>query len=294
MIKLSWLADKFASYYWPLVMLRIRQATDPSRDPVIMRFIRERLERMKLSSNLTKQQFCSSYPEAYAGLVKACCQRGGCFDEVIPRFHTVRHRQTSPILYKYDLRHGRLILSPGVFKFLHEYRRVLHPLAIGAWVRFTEQFSFAPHLYDKIKGVRPQRRHKRYRVSLTATQRSQCFYCRDDLKGSFHIDHVIPWSFVYEDKYWNLVLACGSCNAQKLDRVPKDHYLKTLIRRNSDLIESIATAKETGLRRESLRDLREFETRDLRKHIRLIAANCREEGFGTWSGPTIYHAASDA
>jgi len=36
------IARRFLKYYWPLTLrFRVRQATDPTRDPVIMRFIRE-------------------------------------------------------------------------------------------------------------------------------------------------------------------------------------------------------------------------------------------------------------
>jgi hypothetical protein len=44
------LAEKFLNYYWPLTILfRIRQATDPTRDPVVMKFIRREAEGLKLS-----------------------------------------------------------------------------------------------------------------------------------------------------------------------------------------------------------------------------------------------------
>lgn len=43
-INFEWLAERFIGYYWPLtVEFRVRQATDASRDPVVMRFIREEL-----------------------------------------------------------------------------------------------------------------------------------------------------------------------------------------------------------------------------------------------------------
>lgn len=44
-IDFEWLAERFIDYYWPLtVKFRVRQATDASRDPVIMRSIREVLK----------------------------------------------------------------------------------------------------------------------------------------------------------------------------------------------------------------------------------------------------------
>ena len=31
-------------------------------------------------------------------------------------------------------------------------------------------------------------------------------------KKKYDIDHFIPWSFVKDDKIWNLVLSCAECN----------------------------------------------------------------------------------
>jgi hypothetical protein len=43
-------------------------------------------------------------------------------------------------------------LRTGVAEFLRDYSRTLQLLAIGGWVRFTEQFTAAPRLYEKIVG----------------------------------------------------------------------------------------------------------------------------------------------
>ena len=46
----EWLADKFIEFYWPLtVRFKIRQATVPNKDPVVMGFIREEKDALGLS-----------------------------------------------------------------------------------------------------------------------------------------------------------------------------------------------------------------------------------------------------
>jgi hypothetical protein len=91
-----WLAQKFVEYYWPLTLtFRVRQATDPTRDPVIMRFIRQEAIGLSLSPNCQVREYRRKHPERYETLLKSCCDVGGCFDEVIPRFHNVHRGRVS-------------------------------------------------------------------------------------------------------------------------------------------------------------------------------------------------------
>jgi 5-methylcytosine-specific restriction endonuclease McrA len=50
--------------------------------------------------------------------------------------------------------------------------------------------------------------------------------------SSPEVDHVLPWSFVLEDKTWNLVLACRKCNNAKRDRLTDVGALELLCSRN--------------------------------------------------------------
>ena len=45
----------------------------------------------------------------------------------------------------------------------------------------------------------------------------KCVYCN---KNNFNsIDHVIPWSMVKSDKFWNMLPICKSCNSSKSNRI---------------------------------------------------------------------------
>lgn len=50
-----------------------------------------------------------------------------------------------------------------------------------------------------------------------------------------HVNHFIPWSFIKEDKLWNFVLACPSCNIRKSNKIPGMEYVKLIQNRNDDL-----------------------------------------------------------
>jgi len=275
-----WLAERFVEYYWALTLtFRVRQATDPSRDPVIMRFIRQESAELGLLPNCPVREFRKKHPMNYAALLKSCCDVGGCFDEVIPRFHNVHRGHVRALLY--DSGEDGLRLKMGVADFLKDYSRTLQLLAIGGWVRFTEQFTTAPRLYEKIAGLPPERKQYRYRRFLSQCQ-EQCFYCAaDDLP--LDVEHVIPWSFVLEDRIWNLLLACQKCNGTKGDRVPHELYLPKLRERNVGLLKLLASGSLAASDlRDVRRDLQEFASRDLDVHIRMLVDACREDGFGVW------------
>jgi len=269
------------NYYWPLTILfRIRQATDPTRDPVVMKFIRREAEELKLSPNYSLEKYRQAFPMRYSDLVNRCCQNGGCFDEVIPRFHVVHRQVIQPAIYSYSK--NELFLEPDTVSFLRDYGSVIESLAIGSWVRFTEQYTNAPRLYEKIRGAKPERRHVRYRGFLLKLQDDHCFYCQAKAGEMGAVDHVIPWCYVLEDRVWNLVLACKKCNSTKSNQTPADRYIDELINRNKTLLAEIIDGKIAEAGQVAVRDLREFVTKDIDEHIRTLVANCRADGFGMW------------
>ena len=54
------------------------------------------------------------------------------------------------------------------------------------------------------------------------------------------IDHVIPWSYLFEDNLWNLVYVHKSCNSSKSNAIPKDVEIRNLERRNNKLLEILS------------------------------------------------------
>lgn len=102
-----------------------------------------------------------------------------------------------------------------------------------------------------------------------------CFYCEDPLpkesKKLVHVDHVIPWSYIYEDELWNLVLACEKCNRKKYNSLPSDNFLKKLIDRNLKFTNINNIFKKSILKL----DLIENHEKVIKKHYQ----NCRDYGF---------------
>lgn len=284
LISFEWLAERFLAYYWPLtVQFRVRQSTDAAKDPVIMKFIRREVAELQMPSDFTLDKFRRGHQERYAKLLDRCVSKGGCFDEVISRFHNLRSGQVKEKLYDADWAGVRL--RPNVLPFLASQCRALSLLAIGAWVRFTEQYTTAPRLYEKIAGTKPDRKHEKYRTDLLAIDGPACFYCGGTSEKTLHVDHFLPWSYVLEDRLWNLVLACETCNSQKSDQTPADPFVEKLLRRNLGLLDRVNDGQASDVSMHAVRDLREFTAARLEENLRTLIANCRADEFGVWQGP---------
>ena len=149
-------------------------------------------------------------------------------------------------------------------RFLIEYPKLIDYVAISGWVRFTEQFTSAPKLHDKIEGTKVQRGAvSQWRSALVEMQNGKCFYDETHEMSSPEVNHVLPWSFVLEDKTWNLVLACRKCNNAKRDRLTDVGALELLCSRNEKILKG-AINIEPAFRRH----LAEWHSRNLSAFVK--------------------------
>jgi HNH endonuclease len=103
------------------------------------------------------------------------------------------------------------------------------------------------------------------------------FYHESHDMGSPEVDHVLPWSFVLEDRTWNLELACRKCNNEKRDRLTSMPALETLCARNKAIADGSIDAD-----RFFRRDFAEWHTRDLSSHVKGLYDQAVADGFPRW------------
>ena len=128
-----------------------------------------------------------------------------------------------------------IVLSSEAYYFFKENYNELSKLLIFEWAKFLERTNFTPRLISKIEGLGFQKRNnlKKFRNILLEQTDIHCFYCNTPLLNKkMHIDHFIPWSYLYEDAIWNLVLSCEKCNLIKSDRLAPEKCLQKLENRN--------------------------------------------------------------
>ncbi len=143
------------------------------------------------------------------------------------------------LLYAFDVnRQDYIILNPPVYDFMLRYKPEIEKLNYFAWAKFLETIndeSVLIKLLDKLELATPHREDLSiYREILRKEfEENTCFYCGKKLTGVVHVDHFIPWSYVKDDKMWNFVLSCSSCNLKKNNRIPVERFLIKIQNRNS-------------------------------------------------------------
>ena len=147
------------------------------------------------------------------------------------------------VIYSFDLNGSGLTVNRCVYEFMLRHKSELEKLNYYAWAKFLEKINSgnaAVYLLDKLEAATPRRGDLSvYQVILRKEfEENNCFYCGKKLGGRVHVDHFIPWSFVRDDKLWNFVLACPSCNEKKNNRLPKHDLLIRIEERNRTIMQS--------------------------------------------------------
>lgn len=143
-------------------------------------------------------------------------------------------------IYSFNLKNETLILNPCFYNFMLKHKMELEKLNYYSWAKFLEEVNKDNELIrviDKLELATPKRSNLTvYRDILRKEfEENTCFYCGKKLQRIVHVDHFIPWSFVKDDKIWNFVLSCPTCNIKKNNRVPSIRYLKIIEERNNKI-----------------------------------------------------------
>ena len=235
-IKYKYLAGKFLEYYWRQHYFKIKQDAHK----------REELRMFKIIGKL----FDADGPESYDKLKEAQPDKieaaksyilkqvfGSARKRtsiVVHAFQEFKNIGTWCIFYEPSDKARELRLKPAAFSFFVDNYRMLLSVVLLEWTRKLERSNgMLPKLLSKLEATKTTRNDMtKYRDGLMK-HFEECFYCEARLKAGFvDVDHFIPWSFVFEDKWWNLVLACSTCNRQKGNSIPKRKFLNLLIKRN--------------------------------------------------------------
>lgn len=275
-IPYEYLAGKFLRYYWHQeCKFRIKQNFKEDEEPQVVSAIRG--------------VFGGGSPGDFSKLDRADVQRAKSLilrkvfghdakktSIVVPRFQKVGRgggTVRSGIFYECSDREQVIRLRPEAFSFFRKNDGILSGAVLAEWAKFLEKInSSLPMLIAKIERGESRRKSLiSYRKEYLAHTR-RCFYCQRALeRGGINVDHVIPWSYMFEDDPWNLVLACPGCNCKKSDSLPEEQFLDSLIDRNASYYGTVKRVKRSLDRLDSGRGWRA----QIQDHYR----NCKEYGF---------------
>ena len=281
------IASLVVRYYWSIVLAyRLRQSIDPAEEPNVMRLIRDETADLALPPHFEFWRYLEQYPERYKVLVSRCCDPGGSLVEAISHLHAVTYYRVDPKLY--EVRGQELHLTGSAVEFLVRYQQAIEQVSIAYWVSFTEQVTSSPRLHLKIaggpSGLWNENARRKYSRILGELWGGVCFYCgRTALDAPLAIGYLVPFTYVLQDRIWNLVLNCETCSAAKGEKSPPNSCVEELIGRIRELL-VLMRRSNVGLGNRDIHELNHFGPR-IAEHVRGLIEGCRADGFGTWAGP---------
>jgi 5-methylcytosine-specific restriction endonuclease McrA len=112
---------------------------------------------------------------------------------------------------------NRIVLRPGVGRYLQELNGLLRPLLHRRWSAMVARLNghddarLEEFLFGAERAVT-----QKMRRDLWLVQDRGCFYCRQRVEvGTAEVDHFIPWARYPDDGLDNLVVADRRCNGDK-------------------------------------------------------------------------------
>jgi len=129
---------------------------------------------------------------------------------------------------------------------IKDHAFVLSQLINYRWAQLLEKFNQSPRIASKVKGMSDEQlrrnslsKFKQALLKQFPDGKVMDFYTDEILDpNDISIDHVIPWSFMYSDDIWNLVITSKSRNSSKSNTKITSNYIEKLKQRNHE-IESI-------------------------------------------------------
>jgi len=149
--------------------------------------------------------------------------------------------QNFEFLYQLDQCGKQLILLPQVMFCLRQFSEIIEELCQKRWIDYIRKNSSNAPILNQLPNLEQfmfeLNRNQLNAVAnvLVELQECKCFYCNKPMKkGSYAVDHFIPWSMYPSDTGHNFVLADSSCNSKKSNLLASNEFLHKWQERNEE------------------------------------------------------------
>jgi hypothetical protein len=229
-IDLNFIAIRFIKYYGNLYFkFRLKQSHNP-KDANINLILEKYKNRIGLSvqkiNSPDKFLKLMTYDE-FKELRKEIIQKS-----IKPE--VLVHLDRENYLYKRIPNENYIVVDISLIYFLKRYKIILHAGINYILTRYLEKINVLPRIAEKISDSYKRTHLNQEDRRLLLQKANGCFYCKRQ-ENVYHMDHVIPFNFVYETKIFNIVPACSSCNRKKWDRLPVPNIFDKVKERNENL-----------------------------------------------------------
>ena len=183
------------------------------------------------------------------------------------------------VFYDYNDDEKKIYLKSEAFEFFKKNHDVLSRVVLVEWAKYLEKINDRlPKLIAKIDQDNVKRTPLAQYKKLFSKYTDHCFYCCNNLeKNRIDVDHFIPWSYIFDDNAWNLVLACRDCNCKKSNSLAKDNFLNDLIERNEKYYKRINKLQNSL----DMLSTKNGWSAEIKNHYE----NCKKYGFNEISLP---------
>lgn len=271
-IKLIDIAECMLKYYWnQLFFFNLKQSPNNKKPPIICQLTNKLIEeyinitgsKIPVWFDKAKEAF-DNHLDIYNKILKKIANV--LPNDVSWRFKII-NKESLP-LYKYDniKREDKITLEYSAALDIKEYSLILSKLLNYKWAQLLEKFNYAPKIASKVNGISQAKLRRnslaKYKDELLKQYNGQAidFYTGLPLDNDdISVDHVIPWSFMYSDDIWNLVLTSKSNNSSKSNSIPSNEVIEKLKERNEHLVDLVSESfKEELIQANKLKYIDKF------------------------------------
>lgn len=239
---------RMLKYYWnQLFFFHLKQSPYKDKDPVICQDTIKLIDIYKKITN-------SSIPIWFDDALKIILKKNQKdFDKIIKHISKTLHENVcwrfknipnkTLDIYEYTKGVSTIIINIDNVIVLKEYSLIISKLLNYKWAQLLEKFNYQPKISSKINGISEAKLRRnnltKYKEELLKEFEGReiiDFYTGKPISyDDISIDHVIPWSFMYSDDIWNLVITSKSINSSKSNSIPSKEIIEKLKMRNNNL-----------------------------------------------------------
>ena len=227
----------FTEVYWNLVLkhgIRQQPISERSNGTYLEQTIKLATEKYAIAAEISFESISDEAKIYVCKKIKSKCKInvvGALFGD------------TKGLFYSFSRKEEWLQINPQMYQFICKHKLAIEKLNYYEWAKYLEKInddSVMDHLLTKIDKSSERENLSIYRrILFEEFENESCFYCGKKLSNDgqkVHIDHFVPRAFIKDDKMWNLVLACPTCNLQKNDKLASISYLEKLLNRNKKIV----------------------------------------------------------
>ena len=270
-ISYDYLAGEFLKHYWhQKYKFKMKQDFHTKKTPVVIKILEEVFgENPPQFKNLKCEDLQRARQLILENVFGPARKKKGMVIQRFQRTTSGNTTQDNDIFYEYDDERETIFLKPGAHEFFRQNYGLLMRALLAEWVRYLERVNHGlPMLAAKIYNEEAKRQSLAGYRDILVEYSDHCFYCNGHLElACTHVDHFFPWSYIFENEAWNLVLACQTCNIQKSNSVPPEVQVPILIERDREYSKTMKMMKES-LRRLSFKGRWDDQ---IRNHYRICA-----------------------